>query len=320
MADSGRTLVTSILFIDIVEYSKRSVAEQLSLKQAFNQALGAALKPIAPHERVLLDTGDGAAVTFLGNPEDALFAGVVLQQLKNVPMRMGINLGPVRVVKDLNARTNVLGDGINVGQRVMSFAEPGQLLVSRSFYEVVSRISSEFDNLFEHVGARTDKHVREHEVYSVNLDAEALPAFLQSQRGEEWVKAVGLQPIEPAVDPALADQPAQVFSAGSHYIVSGPTLHAVQSALDELAQNGSRVLSPITKIGNKWMATCDQPNADKSACKVEALGFMRIVTGPTREGVSAKVDELVEKGARLVHDLESANGTWTAVCEVDSSS
>jgi hypothetical protein len=62
---------------------------------------------------------------------------------------------------------NIIGDGINVAQRVMSFSRPGQLLVSRSFYEVVSCLSRDYMNLFRHEGSRTDKHVREHEVYSV---------------------------------------------------------------------------------------------------------------------------------------------------------
>ena len=80
---------------------------------------------------------------------------------------MGVNLGPVRLVKDLNGQVNIIGDGINVAQRVMSFARPGQLLVSRSFYEVVSCLSRDYASLFRHEGARTDKHVRDHEVYSV---------------------------------------------------------------------------------------------------------------------------------------------------------
>jgi hypothetical protein len=62
---------------------------------------------------------------------------------------------------------NIIGDGINVAQRVMSFSRPGQLLVSRSFYEVVSCLSRDYLHLFQHEGSRTDKHVREHEVYSV---------------------------------------------------------------------------------------------------------------------------------------------------------
>jgi hypothetical protein len=82
-------------------------------------------------------------------------------------VRLGVNLGPVRLVKDLNGQMNIIGDGINVAQRVMSFARPGQLLVSRSFYEVVSCLSRDYANLFHHEGARTDKHVREHDVYSV---------------------------------------------------------------------------------------------------------------------------------------------------------
>ena len=314
---AGRTLVTSVLFLDIVEYSKKPVSEQIGLKQLFNQSVANALKPVAASDRVLLDTGDGAAVTFLGNPEDALFVGLVVQQSCDVPLRMGINLGPVHVVKDLNGQTNILGDGINVGQRVMSFAEIGQLLVSRSFYEVVSRLSGEYDNLFTHVGLRKDKHIREHEVYVVNLEPDALAAFIEKARGEKWATAVGLQSnASKEAEAAAADQPAQIFNAGVHYIVSGPSLMSVQTALDELAKTGSRVLSPISKVGKKWMATCDHPGAAGNGCKVEEMGYMRIVTGPTREAVSAQVEELMERGARIVHDLESTNGVWTAVCEV----
>src|SRR5829696_7754958 len=156
---SGRTLVTSILFLDIIGYSKTSVAEQMGMKQRFNASLAKSLKPIPTTDRVILDTGDGAAVTFLGNPEDALFTGLIVQHVNAAPTRSGINLGPVRLVKDLNGQTNILGDGINVGQRVMSFADEGQLLVSRSFYEVVSRLSDVYEGLFTHLGARADKHV-----------------------------------------------------------------------------------------------------------------------------------------------------------------
>jgi hypothetical protein len=56
---------------------------------------------------------------------------------------------------------------------VMSFARPGQVLVSRSYYEVVSRLSDESSKLFSYEGSRTDKHIREHEVYAVG----AIPAL-----------------------------------------------------------------------------------------------------------------------------------------------
>lgn len=172
MADnSNRTLVCSIVFLDIVEYSKKPVAEQLALKQRFNSIVGLALADVETRDRIVLDTGDGAAITFLGDPEDALFAAIAMRDAMAahgaLAVRIGINLGPARLIKDINSQLNIIGDGINVAQRVMSFAEAGQLLVSRSFYEVVSCLSADYAKLFGYVGARTDKHVREHEVYSV---------------------------------------------------------------------------------------------------------------------------------------------------------
>jgi class 3 adenylate cyclase len=168
MESSGRTLVCSVLFLDIVEYSKKPVSEQLQLKQEFNRLLTRALEQVPPRDRIILDTGDGAAVTFMGDPEDALFAAMAMRDGAGaVAVRLGVNLGPVRLVKDLNGQLNIIGDGINVAQRVMSFSRPGQLLVSRSFYEVVSCLSRDYASLFHHEGARTDKHVREHDVYSV---------------------------------------------------------------------------------------------------------------------------------------------------------
>ena len=175
----SRTLVCSIVFLDIVDYSTKPVAEQLMLKQAFNKLLSAALEHVPPRDRVVLDTGDGAGITFLGDPEDALFVAMSLRAAARaeasgaISVRIGINLGPVRLVKDINGQMNIIGDGINVAQRVMTFAQSGQLLVSRSFYEVVSCLSLDYASLFSYVGARTDKHVREHEVYSVGIGTEA---------------------------------------------------------------------------------------------------------------------------------------------------
>src|SRR5258706_2823845 len=191
---SSRTLVCSIVFLDIVEYSKKAVADQLHLKQLFNAILATALKPIEARDRVVLDTGDGAAITFLGDPEDALLVGMEIRDAvvteTRLGVRMGINLGPMRLVRDLNAQLNIIGDGINVAQRVMSFADAGQLLVSRSFYEVVSCLSRDYEKLFGYVGARTDKHVREHEVYSVGTGKlPERPAETTEPRGGERAAA-----------------------------------------------------------------------------------------------------------------------------------
>jgi len=187
----NQTVVGSVLFLDIVEYSKKSVMEQLRIKQRFNGLLTEAMAHIAPRDRIILDTGDGAAVSFLGNPEEALFVAAAMRNAislsdpaDHVAVRYGINLGPLRLVKDINGQLNIIGDGINVAQRVMSFSAPGQILSSRSYYEVVSCLSEDYAPLFSYEGSRTDKHVREHDVYAVGIPGPALRATLSQDRAD----------------------------------------------------------------------------------------------------------------------------------------
>jgi class 3 adenylate cyclase len=317
---SGRTVVCSVLFIDIVEYSKKSVAEQAQLKQRSNQLLSEALESVVQRDRVILDTGDGAAVAFLGAPEDALFVALSIRDgAAGLPIRMGINLGPARLVKDLNGQINIIGDGINVAQRVMSFSDPGQLLVSRSYYEVVSCLSSDYADLFTHQGSRTDKHVRAHEVYSVGIgwvSERAIPAGTARASGADGaVFTMGVRPAAALAEAPANDAPAKVLDAGANLIISGPTRGSVQKALDELAAGGAKLISPITQVSSKWMATCEHPKVSMSACKVRALGHQRIVTGPSREAVTAKLDELMRFGAVPVGEIRESNGVWTAVCD-----
>ena len=178
---SNKTIVCSVLFLDIAEYSRKQVAEQIVLKEGFNAFLSKAIADVPVNDRIILDTGDGAALSFLGDVGDALKVALSLREsffhegvLMAPPLlvRMGINLGPVRLVRDINGQPNIVGDGINVAQRVMSFADTGQILVSRSYYDAVSRLSQEYAGMFHYQGARTDKHVREHEVYAIGYPGE----------------------------------------------------------------------------------------------------------------------------------------------------
>ena len=194
---TNRTFICSVVFVDLVDYSKKSVVEQLAIKDHFTAQLAEGLKDVAVNDRIVLDTGDGAAMSFLGDPEDALFVGMSLRDAMKAlaaaqdgatgmkdpcSIRIGINLGPIKLVRDINGQPNIVGDGINVAQRIMSFAQPGQILVSRSYYDVVSCLSDEYGKLFSYDGSRTDKHVREHDVYVVG---ESESAFIHAKTGME---------------------------------------------------------------------------------------------------------------------------------------
>ena len=191
----NRTFICSVVYYDIAGYSTKSVEVQIRLKAQLNRYTTEAIKNVAVNDRIILDTGDGAAICFLGDPEDALFVAMSLRdavqnaddQFTDDPLlvRFGINLGPVKVVNDINNRKNIIGDGINVGQRVMSFAEPGQILVSRSYYEVVACLTQEYAKLFHYLGMRADKHIRKHEIYSIQRTSEPTKAASPAESSKQ---------------------------------------------------------------------------------------------------------------------------------------
>jgi class 3 adenylate cyclase len=190
----SRTFICTVVFVDLVDYSRRPVAQQVALKQRLNETINRALANVAESDRLALDTGDGAALCFFGDPEDALFAAANLRDaVKAEPgphgaeVRIGINLGPTRLVRDLNGNRNILGDGINVAQRVMAFAGPNQILVTRSYYEVVSHISHEYARLFQYAGLHRDKHIREHELYEVHGGAGSATTAAEASAGPQRV-------------------------------------------------------------------------------------------------------------------------------------
>src|SRR5580658_8977190 len=200
-----RTWLCSVLFMDIVNYSSQSVELQMRWKQRFNGYLAEAIKEVPESDRVILDTGDGAAVCFLGAPEAAMFAALQLcrsfvideqEQKPGLLVRMGINLGPVKLIKDINGALNAIGDGINAGQRIMSFAAANQILVSQSFFEVVSRLSDDFKPLFHLKGVEKDKHVREHTVYHLVQPG--------SEKREPAVAIADAPAMRPTPDAAVA--------------------------------------------------------------------------------------------------------------------
>ena len=316
MESSSRTLVCSVLFLDIVEYSKKPVAEQLELKQAFNRALATALEQVPQRDRIILDTGDGAAVTFMGDPEDALFSALAVRNMAaEVPVRLGVNLGPVRLVKDLNGQMNIIGDGINVAQRVMSFADPGQLLVSRSFYEVVSCLSRDYMNLFRHEGSRTDKHVREHEVYSVVGGAPMARRVAQTEsmvhaRDGGWLAGMG---------PLGLRRSALIAAPLAFFLVVGGAV-AARTMLDSSApgQKRSAAAAAEAKADKKLTARVEKggekaPAIDVARLELAVLPWGEVLVDGKSRGVSPPLRTLdIPPGS---HTIELRNSTFPSHVE-----
>ncbi|MDZ4202531.1 MAG: AsmA-like C-terminal region-containing protein [Gallionella sp.] len=203
-ADShSRSTSATVLFFDVVGYTKQSVKKQIKIKRQFNQLLSELLDAQEDGERIILDTGDGAAIGFMQHPEVALEIAMLFRKAviandhKDYPgldVRIGIHLGPISIVKDMNGQSNMVGDGINDAQRVMSFAGIDQIYISRPYYDFVSRLSEEYAALFQYRGAQKDKHGREHQVYEL-VDAAVQAAENAREAIRESGPEIKLEPF-----------------------------------------------------------------------------------------------------------------------------
>lgn len=145
----------TILFTDIVKFSRRDTATQVTLIEDLSREVQHEIRDLlSPARRepeaIVLPTGDGMAVAFLREQRPRWDFNRVLRlavrllrwgdsqvvvaapnggPLK-VQLRIGIHEGSVEYVSDINGRTNICGDRINHTQRVMDAANDGQILVS----------------------------------------------------------------------------------------------------------------------------------------------------------------------------------------------
>lgn len=165
----------SVLFVDIVGYSKKTNAEQIVIKQQFVALWAQAIKDVPPDDIMVVDAGDGAALTALVEPEDTIRVAMALRDatLENnkhnppIHIRMGINFGPVQLSKDVHGMACIVGDAINIAQRIMSFADAGQITISRSYYDVIKPLAHKYEEMFYYLGQRSDKHERYHHIYGL---------------------------------------------------------------------------------------------------------------------------------------------------------
>ncbi|MGH8720589.1 MAG: hypothetical protein ACREU4_01295, partial [Burkholderiales bacterium] len=106
----------------------------------------------------------------------------------------------------------------------------------------------------------------------------------------------------------------KILDAGGKLFLSGTDAEEVRSALHDLIRRGAKLVSPPMQLDGKWVTACTAPTQsrprpeqaaeDDDPCKVAELGLKRIVTGPSRSLVRLKAEELVERGATLIGDVE----------------
>jgi class 3 adenylate cyclase len=142
-----QTEMASVLFMDMVRFSTMPMEQQRAyLSEMQSLVSEAAQVKIADQEQsiVKLPTGDGMALVFFGDPtraaECAVEVAAAIKKRPHLQVRMGLHIGPVYRVADINRNLNVSGGGINMCQRVMDGGDAGHILVSGTMHEVLKEL------------------------------------------------------------------------------------------------------------------------------------------------------------------------------------
>ncbi|MFI5445645.1 protein kinase [Polaromonas sp. UC242_47] len=202
-----KNVLGTVMYINLVAKSRRSIEQHVELKARFNELILKALKGVPEASRIVIDTPDGAATCFLGDPEEALQSAQLLRDLllqkygQLLSLRIGLHLGPMRIVFDAQQRVTVVGDGINVAQRIMDFAQPNQIVVSRAYYDVISCVTDNAAGMYRALGPHLDKHLRSHDIYALlEPQARAAPApVVPSEEFENTASLSTLASLTPEV-------------------------------------------------------------------------------------------------------------------------
>ena len=173
---SNKASICAIVHLEIIDFSKKTDAEQVVIKNQLNHLINHAVIDIAHNNRAILNVADGTLIACIGPLEAALEDALLISQiirdeiletnsLNTTPLyvRFGINLGAMQTSSDVNGKPSIVGESIIEAKRMMSFAKPNQILVSRPYYEMASELSLEISQLFEY----HDMHANEQDIYSV---------------------------------------------------------------------------------------------------------------------------------------------------------
>lgn len=216
--------IAHILLIDVVDYSKLLVNEQIELVQELNRIVRNTERfrlAEATGKLIRLPTGDGMALLFFRSPEEpvqcALEISQAVQSQPQMRLRMGVHSGPVNEVKDVNDRSNIAGAGINVAQRVMDCGDAGHILLSKHLADDLAHYRHWRPHLHD-LGECEVKHgLRLHLVnlYKDNLGNPQLPEKLKRRRRWKSEAGASVRPVSAPRWPQLALITALLLSVGA---------------------------------------------------------------------------------------------------------
>lgn len=205
--------LASVIVLKIQDFTRRTVAEQARYKSQLEVLVTEAIRTLPAAGRIVLDTPDGIAIVALGGPRQALELAQRSQAAAaEVPLRIGINHGPLRPASDPRRGSGVIGDGVTAAATVAGVATPGRLLASRAFRDALAAVAPDSATALGPAGTYTDASVRTHELYTpdpnaalarrrhlVTVGVASAAAILGLGVGIRVIRHITARPLLPAV-------------------------------------------------------------------------------------------------------------------------
>ena len=133
-----------------------------------------------------------------------------------------------------------------------------------------------------------------------------------------------------------------VLDVGDCLMLSGESREEVDGALAKYVERGATVISRAVEVESCWTAACTLPDGkvdvaaanglrlaglpnassrsqraptEENWCRVEAVGFKRICTGPSKQLVMSRVEDFMRLGANVVGDIVNNGDEWVAMID-----
>jgi hypothetical protein len=169
---TGNAAHASLVFLGIVDFARKPVAEQANLKERLDAAVARSIAPLDPADRIVAEAADGLAIAVLASPSEALLTARRVRRLARgegaepVALRIGLDHGAIRLAPDDRGDPCLAGDSMATGATIAGFSDPGRILVSRAFRDALAPTDPERAARLHPAGVETDPSLRKHELFA----------------------------------------------------------------------------------------------------------------------------------------------------------
>ena len=174
--EDGQTWLCNIVCIGVLSDHEPDAVSRRAIHSRLRTLAHAVATATPANSHVVADMKDGVVLCLEGGPECGISAARNLHdRLSGQPgdaseavrYRIGVHLASVQLVRNADGRLDPVGEGFAIAQRVMRFAAPEQLVVSRAFQQAATRVSPDQAQIFRSLGQRQDEYAHEYLLYEI---------------------------------------------------------------------------------------------------------------------------------------------------------